>query len=144
MLLLCEIGYFVGDELGPARGRNRANMPGTSRADANTAPFRKGHRRAWSMPNAKGEKMTLAVIQDQQEVRFHDSSLFLSPSLSLSLSPTSCLSLSLSLSLSYLSFGETFTDPLLRARERCTVVGSFATVCTRRKWRSCSGTHPQM
>lgn len=26
--------------------------------------WKKGHRRAWSMPNAKGEKMTVAVIQD--------------------------------------------------------------------------------
>ncbi|CAI4223810.1 unnamed protein product [Auanema sp. JU1783] len=28
--------------------------------------WKRGHRRAWSMPNAKGEKMTLAVIQDNE------------------------------------------------------------------------------
>ncbi|KAK6027436.1 hypothetical protein OSTOST_06534, partial [Ostertagia ostertagi] len=32
----------------------------------NTAKWTRGHRRAWSMPNAKGEKMTLAVIQDKE------------------------------------------------------------------------------
>ncbi|KAK6752865.1 hypothetical protein RB195_003953 [Necator americanus] len=28
--------------------------------------WKRGHRRAWSMPNAKGEKMTLAVIHDKE------------------------------------------------------------------------------
>ncbi|VDM58493.1 unnamed protein product [Angiostrongylus costaricensis] len=28
--------------------------------------WKRGHRRAWSMPNAKGDKMTLAVMQDKE------------------------------------------------------------------------------
>ncbi|KIH47330.1 hypothetical protein ANCDUO_22612 [Ancylostoma duodenale] len=28
--------------------------------------MKRGHRRAWSMPNAKGEKMTVAVIHDKE------------------------------------------------------------------------------
>ncbi|CAJ0603013.1 unnamed protein product [Cylicocyclus nassatus] len=31
--------------------------------------FKRGHRRAWSMPSAKGEKMTLAVIHDQETMQ---------------------------------------------------------------------------
>ncbi|CAJ0580265.1 unnamed protein product, partial [Mesorhabditis spiculigera] len=34
---------------------------------SHTGSWKKGHRRAFSMPNAKGEKMTLAVIQDHKE-----------------------------------------------------------------------------
>ncbi|KHJ88511.1 hypothetical protein OESDEN_11694 [Oesophagostomum dentatum] len=33
---------------------------------ATTNNFKRGHRRAWSMPSAKGEKMTLAVIHDNE------------------------------------------------------------------------------
>ncbi|EFO86694.1 CRE-PAQR-2 protein [Caenorhabditis remanei] len=40
--------------------------PSTS-ASTSTSTFKKGHRRAWSMPNAKGEKMTVAVIHDNHE-----------------------------------------------------------------------------
>ncbi|PIO73191.1 hypothetical protein TELCIR_04839 [Teladorsagia circumcincta] len=32
----------------------------------NNAKWTRGHRRAWSMPNAKGEKMTLAIVQDKE------------------------------------------------------------------------------
>ncbi|EYC32818.1 hypothetical protein Y032_0002g1108 [Ancylostoma ceylanicum] len=31
-----------------------------------TNNMKRGHRRAWSMPNAKGEKMTVAVIHDKE------------------------------------------------------------------------------
>ncbi|PAV91692.1 hypothetical protein WR25_23159 isoform E [Diploscapter pachys] len=38
--------------------------PSSSQAGG-SKKWKKGHRRAWSMPNAKGEKMSLAVIQDK-------------------------------------------------------------------------------
>lgn len=44
---------------------DNGDVPSTSKAAA--LPFKKGHRRAWSMPNAKGEKMTVAVIHDNHE-----------------------------------------------------------------------------
>ncbi|CAI5444292.1 unnamed protein product [Caenorhabditis angaria] len=40
------------------------DVPSTSNT---VSTWKKGHRRAWSMPNAKGEKMTLAVIHDNHE-----------------------------------------------------------------------------
>ncbi|CAB3402614.1 unnamed protein product [Caenorhabditis bovis] len=46
------------------------DVPSTSTAPPVAVPstaWKKGHRRAWSMPNAKGEKMSLAVIQDNRE-----------------------------------------------------------------------------
>ncbi|CAO4369265.1 unnamed protein product [Caenorhabditis nigoni] len=41
--------------------------PSTSASTSGVSTFKKGHRRAWSMPNAKGEKMTVAVIHDNHE-----------------------------------------------------------------------------
>ncbi|VDO20401.1 unnamed protein product [Haemonchus placei] len=38
----------------------------SSAAKGSTSKWTRGHRRAWSMPNAKGEKMTLAIIQDKE------------------------------------------------------------------------------
>uniref|UniRef100_A0A0N4W6I9 Adiponectin receptor protein n=1 Tax=Haemonchus placei TaxID=6290 RepID=A0A0N4W6I9_HAEPC len=38
----------------------------SSGARGSTSEWARGHRRAWSMPNAKGDKMTLAIIQDKE------------------------------------------------------------------------------
>ncbi|CAD6194248.1 unnamed protein product [Caenorhabditis auriculariae] len=48
---------------------SRDDLPGPSTGTTikKNGSWKKGHRRAWSMPNAKGEKMSLAVIQDNHE-----------------------------------------------------------------------------
>lgn len=43
------------------------DLPCSSKSNAvATNNLKRGHRRAWSMPNAKGEKMTVAVIHDKE------------------------------------------------------------------------------
>uniref|UniRef100_A0A0K0DQ39 Adiponectin receptor protein n=1 Tax=Angiostrongylus cantonensis TaxID=6313 RepID=A0A0K0DQ39_ANGCA len=49
-------------ESGPSMQQNRPCSSSTGK-DVN---WKRGHRRAWSMPNAKGDKMTLAVMQDKE------------------------------------------------------------------------------
>ncbi|CAJ0949532.1 unnamed protein product, partial [Mesorhabditis belari] len=53
------------------RQRDREEGLGSSRQNTTKSTpsggWKKGHRRAFSMPNAKGEKMTLAVIQDHKQ-----------------------------------------------------------------------------
>ncbi|VDL66207.1 unnamed protein product, partial [Nippostrongylus brasiliensis] len=47
---------------------SQLDEPCSSSTVATTSKWTRGHRRAWSMPNAKGEKMTLAIIQDKETV----------------------------------------------------------------------------
>ncbi|VDO64511.1 unnamed protein product [Heligmosomoides polygyrus] len=66
-----KLTAFSGETLcGKEAAASQADQPSTSavKTTANNGKWTRGHRRAWSMPNAKGEKMTLSIIQDKETV----------------------------------------------------------------------------